>query len=268
MLWSSVRFAVIRPVSEPDTSSSPARTTERRSALPPMRTGRGLQGEEPASWSIGKSTRDRRSSPTLMVALGRRQDYPFVASRASASISRCYTSVRRGRADYRVARWRGTRLAQAGRTWEMKLAEALALRADCQRRLEQLKQRLLRNAQVQEGDEPSEDPVALLAEFEQVSEQLLLLIQRINRTNAESPLGASTMTDALARRDVLRLSQDAYRELAQAASVSQARTTRSEVKFRSTVSVVAIQKKADELSKEHRELDARIQEANWRIDLT
>ncbi len=149
----------------------------------------------------------------------------------------------------------------------MKIAEALALRADCQRRLEQLKQRLVRNAKVQEGDEPSEDPVTLLAEFEEVSGQLLSLIQGINRTNAVSSLGASTMTDALARRDVLRLSQDVYRELAQAASVSQARTTRSEVKFRSTVSVVAIQKKADELAKEHRELDAQIQEANWRLDL-
>lgn len=149
----------------------------------------------------------------------------------------------------------------------MKLAEALALRADCQRRIEQLKQRLLRNAKVQEGDEPSEDPNILLGEFEEVSDQLLTLIQRINRTNAESALGGSTLTDALARRDVLRASQDIYRELAQAASVSQTRATRSEVKFRSAVSVAAVQRKADDLAKEHRELDAKIQEANWRIDL-
>ena len=40
----------------------------------------------------------------------------------------------------------------------MKLAEALILRADCQRHIEQLKQRLLRNVKVQEGDKPSEDP--------------------------------------------------------------------------------------------------------------
>lgn len=149
----------------------------------------------------------------------------------------------------------------------MKLAEALALRGDCQRRLEQLKQRLLRNAKVQEGDEPSEDPNALLVELEEVSEQLLTLIQRINRTNAVSSFGDGTLTDSLARRDALRVSQDVYRELAEAASVSQTRATRSEVKFRSTVSVTAIQKKADSLAREHRELDARIQEANWRIDL-
>jgi len=34
----------------------------------------------------------------------------------------------------------------------MKLAEALILRADCQKRFEQLKARLLSNAKVQEGD--------------------------------------------------------------------------------------------------------------------
>jgi hypothetical protein len=149
----------------------------------------------------------------------------------------------------------------------MKLAEALVLRADAQKRLEQLKQRLLRNAKVQEGDEPAEEPARLLEEFEEVAAQLTGLIQRINRTNAASELAGSSLTDALAVRDVLRLRQALYRELAEAASVTQSRVTKSEVKFRSTVSVAAIQVRADVLAKEHRELDARIQEANWRIDL-
>src|SRR5207237_1352535 len=40
----------------------------------------------------------------------------------------------------------------------MKLAEALILRADCQKRMAQLKGRLLVNAKVQEGDAPAETP--------------------------------------------------------------------------------------------------------------
>jgi hypothetical protein len=40
----------------------------------------------------------------------------------------------------------------------MKLAEALILRADCQKRIAQLKSRLLVNAKVQEGDAPAGDP--------------------------------------------------------------------------------------------------------------
>ena len=71
------------------------------------------------------------------------------------------------------------------------------------------------------------------------------------------------MADALAERDVLKIRYNAYRELATAASTSQGRTTRSEVKFISTVSVAATQRKADDLAKQYRELDTRIQEADW-----
>lgn len=45
----------------------------------------------------------------------------------------------------------------------MKLSEALMIRADYQKRLGQLKQRILNNAKVQEGDEPAEAIPALLA---------------------------------------------------------------------------------------------------------
>jgi len=47
----------------------------------------------------------------------------------------------------------------------MKLAEALHLRADLQKRIAQLGDRLNNNARVQEGDEPAEDPAVLLAEL-------------------------------------------------------------------------------------------------------
>jgi len=149
----------------------------------------------------------------------------------------------------------------------MKVAEALALRADLQRRLEQLKQRLLKNARIQEGDTPAEDPAELQSQFEGSAQELTLLIQRINRTNSVTRFGDRTLADAIAERDVLKIRFNAYRELATAASTGQARTTRSEVKFISTVSVAAIQRKADDLAKQHRELDTRIQEADWMTTL-
>jgi hypothetical protein len=66
----------------------------------------------------------------------------------------------------------------------MKLAEALILRADCQKRVAQLKSRLLVNAKVQEGDAPAETPQELIAELGRVSSDLLDLIKRINRRNS------------------------------------------------------------------------------------
>lgn len=85
----------------------------------------------------------------------------------------------------------------------MKLAEALIQRADYQKRIEQLQVRMVQNARVQEGDQPAEDPNALLAEMERVAADLLLLIQRINRTNAATMLEADEMTiaDAMARHE-------------------------------------------------------------------
>jgi len=75
----------------------------------------------------------------------------------------------------------------------MKIAEALALRADLQRRLEQLKQRLVKNARVQEGDHPAEAPDELQVEFEHCARELMSLVQKINRTNASSRLGSGTL---------------------------------------------------------------------------
>jgi hypothetical protein len=150
----------------------------------------------------------------------------------------------------------------------MKLAEALILRADCQKRVEQLKARLVRSAKVQEGDQPAEDPRELIAEFERVSAELATLVQRINRTNSLARLGEGmTVSDALASRDVLSLKRSVYHELAQAASIVVNAYMRSEIRFKSTVNVAEIQNQVDGLSREYRELDARIQEANWMIEL-
>ncbi len=149
----------------------------------------------------------------------------------------------------------------------MKLAEALVLRGDVSKRLEQVKARLLRNARVQEGDEPAEDPATLLAEYDRLAAELEALIARINRTNGRTGLDGRTLTEALAARDILRLRQTAYRELAEHATVVQMVGTRTEVRFRSAVDVGAVQKMADELARELRQLDSRIQEANWLTEL-
>ena len=150
----------------------------------------------------------------------------------------------------------------------MKLAEALILRADSSRRVEQLRQRLLRSAKVQEGNQPAENPQELIAELERVSGQLEQFVQRINRTNSNTMLDeAISLSDALAVRDNLKLKQGIYQNLAQAAVVTQDRYSKSEVKFTSTVDVAAIQRRADDLARQHRDLDAKIQEANWRTEL-
>ncbi|MDI9637002.1 DIP1984 family protein [Geitlerinema splendidum] len=150
----------------------------------------------------------------------------------------------------------------------MKLAEALILRADCQKRVEQLRQRLAKSAQIQEGEMPPENPQTLLAELETAVSELTGLIQRINRTNSQTELEAGIMiSDALARRDTLILKRSVYESLMNAASYSQNRYSRTEIKVLSTVNVAEIQSQIDRMARDYRELDTQIQAANWNTEL-
>ena len=60
----------------------------------------------------------------------------------------------------------------------MRLAEALQLRSDLQKRIYQLQERLNQNATVQEGEKPAEDPVSLLHELDGCIAQLEELMER------------------------------------------------------------------------------------------
>ncbi len=149
----------------------------------------------------------------------------------------------------------------------MKLAEALILRADIQKRIEQLKSRLAYNAKVQEGERPSEEPNALLAELDALSGELERLIVRINLTNCTAKTDGKSLTELIAKRDVLTLKAGALRAFAQVAAQKIDAYSRSEIKILSTVDVAALQKQVDELAKQIRQLDTTLQGANWQTDL-
>jgi len=154
----------------------------------------------------------------------------------------------------------------------VKLAEALALRADATRRVEQLRTRIVANARFQEGEEPAEDAQSLLDEAGAVLDELEDLIRRINRTNAATRIGPEgTITDALARRDVLRARHSVVTAAADAAvgrsQAGMGRQLRSELKMLAALPVAQLRAQADDLARQIRELDVRIQQSNWEFDL-
>ena len=152
----------------------------------------------------------------------------------------------------------------------MKLAEALALRADAARRAEQLRARVTASARYQEGETPAEDAVALLDEVSTVLDELESLIRRINRTNAATLVEGGTLTDALARRDVLRLRHSVVTAAASAAAGDGQRgyrQLRSELKMISALPVAELRGQADDLARQLREVDTLIQRTNWEADL-
>lgn len=150
----------------------------------------------------------------------------------------------------------------------MKLAEALAARSDLSTRLSQLRNRAMGSVHYQEGEQPAEDPGELLAESDRVAAELEWLIRRINATNTATAFNADmNVTDTLARRDVLRQRHRTRTQLADVAAQSMPRGTRSEIRMVSAVDVRATRREADDLARELRELDTRIQEVNWTTDL-
>lgn len=149
----------------------------------------------------------------------------------------------------------------------MKIAEALILRADIQKRIAQLKTRLNNNAKVQENEEPAENPELLLTELENLISQLNDLIVKINRTNTLSKIDGISLVELIAKKDTFSQKAGILREFIEIASQKVNLYSTTEIKVFSTVNVSELQKKLDKLSKEIRETDTKLQQANWTIDL-
>src|ERR1051326_8393767 len=90
----------------------------------------------------------------------------------------------------RALRWRARSVIRSvphkNRWQAMKLAEALVLRADIQKRVEELRKRLKESALVQEGEKPPENPEELLAELDRLLNQLVGLRSEERRVGKES----------------------------------------------------------------------------------
>jgi len=151
----------------------------------------------------------------------------------------------------------------------MKLAEALAQRADLQTRYVQLGERARQSARYQEGEQPPEDATALLAQMDRVAARLEELIVRINIQNLATEVSPGlSMTAALARRDTLRRLQKSRADLADAAAKQPDRYARTELRSIPAVDVRALRDEADGYAKEARELDTLIQGINWTTEMT
>ena len=150
----------------------------------------------------------------------------------------------------------------------MKLAEALLIRSDMQKKLAQLKGRIRNNAKVQEGDVPSEDPNELIINASQIISELSALIERIHRTNAiaNTDKGQSMLT-LLVERDTLEMRHKLLIEVIEAANSESDRYSHREIKWHVIISIASLQKQADDIAMKLRQINMVIQSNNWQIDL-
>ena len=149
----------------------------------------------------------------------------------------------------------------------MKLAEALQERADLNRKIEELRRRLANVILVQEGEEPAEEPAELLKELNAAIARLEYLMAAINLTNCRTKANGMTLTALIARKDALMVKLSSYRDLVYSASQNTNRARGTEIKVKSLLKAGDMQKVADQIAKEVRELDNLLQETNWKTKL-
>ena len=150
----------------------------------------------------------------------------------------------------------------------MKLAEALLLRTDMQKKLSSLRQRIAKNALLQEGQEPNEQPEELIKQSFEVLDQLGRLTTVVNSANLEHTLpDGRTMTAALAERDMLREKHAVLQTGISATQQEPDRYSARQIKWIPALCVADLQRQSDDLSKQIRELNAKIQATNWAIEI-
>lgn len=150
----------------------------------------------------------------------------------------------------------------------MKVAEALLLRGDLQKKIASLRERIVHNTLVQEGNQPHEDPNALLLEAHSVMVELEALVIKINVSNVQNTLpDGRSLTAAIAHRDCLIQKHALLKATLDATQNEPDRYSAREIKWVSAVNVSSLQKQSEDLARQIRELNARIQETNWQIEL-
>jgi hypothetical protein len=133
-----------------------------------------------------------------------------------------------------------------------------------------MKDRIRASALTAEGEDSPESADDLLSELAGLCDELQALVARINHTNAESRLANDeTVTEALARRDVIGLRQAGLRVAVDAANDrGPFSIRRSDARMVRRVVVKDLQAQIDTLARERRDLDVLLQQHNWTAPLT
>jgi len=150
----------------------------------------------------------------------------------------------------------------------MKLAEALSLRKDLEKKISGLKERLENVVKVQEGDKPVESPEELMKELDNCLVQLELLIYNINMSNMKVvDEDGKSMTKLLAERDILNKRITILRSAFERASKPVDRYSCNEIRMLTKIDVKSLRRQIDKYSQQYRQLDYGIQIMNFKYDL-
>ena len=150
----------------------------------------------------------------------------------------------------------------------MKLAELLNERKSVKEEIKKIKERLYLSAKVQEGDaKPAESPEELKTTVITLLEKLDDLIIKINGTNVKTEVDGKSLMELIAERDKNIAIATLLHGLAENATPRPVRFSRNEIRYVPMVNIKEIRKEADNYSRRAREIDNKIQAANWDTEI-
>lgn len=152
----------------------------------------------------------------------------------------------------------------------MKLAEALSRRSELVRELSQyMRTDLNNNLFVTEGDPITVDKNAELSHYLSLVDEVETLTIQINRSNNAHVLdNGLTIMEAIARRDMMKHRTSALSTLASNLKVQlRPRYSADELRTVPVADFQPFKTQSDALAKEAKQLDLKLQEANWTFDL-
>jgi hypothetical protein len=150
----------------------------------------------------------------------------------------------------------------------MKIAEALILRSDLNKKLLSLRQRIGSYSVVQEGQTPHEDPVVLIKQAVGVIDELREMMVSIDRANQRATIADGiTIAEALAKRFAYLQQHSMLTGAIEGSKKEPDRYSAREIKWIATIDVAGTQKQIEDLAKKIRDLNIKIQEANWKAEL-
>src|ERR1700677_3236597 len=113
----------------------------------------------------------------------------------------------------------------------MKLSEALIEKSHLNKKISEIKERLVANGKIQEGDSVVEDPESLFSELGGVYEQLLSLNKRIAVTNSQTQIDENKkISDILIEKDIMEKKICVLKHVLEESQVKIGRFSRSEIK--------------------------------------
>jgi len=151
----------------------------------------------------------------------------------------------------------------------MLLAEALLRKAVLKKELEALEQRMSESARVPHDEEPVDDYLILLDNYNEKEYELREMSLKILSTNNKTVFTeGETISQAIIRRDSLKRVVSMYNKLLSAATGGgRGLFSSRDIKYKRIVNMDKVRADMNIKAMQYRDLDVKLQQLNWNTEL-